>query len=157
VVEGKEDELCFYDIGRTLKVWLLHGSQIFDTDLPGVFDIASSPIISVLMPPSGNDVSDGTVESISLTYDMGQVDSILADLIAKYGQQPDCEKSTKRTGIGVPVDSLECTWKTPWGIVWFDAPSTKIDTLSVHAATTKYWEEVLEQQRKESDKRKAEF
>jgi hypothetical protein len=153
-VEGKPDELCFYYIS-----WLPHLVKVRH-GVEVVGDYEHDPIIEVLMPAGSTDVADGTIESIMLDYDIGQADSILAALkekYGKYGQQPKCEKSVKRTGIGVPVDSLECTWQLPWGIVWVDAPSTKIDILTVNAATTKSEEEALERQRKQSDKRKAEF
>jgi hypothetical protein len=158
-VEGRWDEFCFRDIDHDVfgvpangatpgAIWwveLLHGLLSVGSENK------TKDIIQVLMPAHSKNAADGDIESVQLEYDMGQADSILAALKSKYGQQPDCEKSAMRTGMGVPVDSLECTWKMPWGSVSFNEPWTKISNMSASARTTRFDEYLAEKKRKESN------
>jgi hypothetical protein len=157
---GKNNS-CFYDTGPTLGsesealVNIFRGFSVIDAhELPS--DRRDCSVI-VFMPAGSRLVADGTIESVGLEYKMAEVSNIMDDLKAKFGHQPFCEKAALRTGLGIPIDSLRCTWKTPWGLVSFRAPDTKIDTLSVDASTTKYIDFAIEQQRKDSAKRRSQF
>ena len=107
----------------------------------------------MFLPAQTVDVESGTIESVSLEFDISESSRILTDLKTKYGQQPTCEEGKVRNGLGVSIDSLECIWKTPWGSVRFSEPSRRVDKLSVTAHTVKFVEFAAEKERK----RKSEF
>lgn len=148
-VDGKWDEFCFYDPfesspglpSDSMIVWLLHGMEKISTD--------GHNAVGLLMPIVSRDAASGTIESVTLHYDMSEASRILGELKAKYAEQPFCEEVPMRTGIGIPINSTSCSWEMPWGVVLFHAPREKIDRLQVTVFTNRFLEHQAEIKKKE--------
>jgi hypothetical protein len=148
---GKFDgiEACYDDLGDYKGDSGKHSMLVFEDE--------TSYAIVVLLSTTSDDVSDGTIEVVSLEYQYPkEVNSVLSALKGKYGQG-SCSTEEKRTGIGLPIKAMSCAWQPSWGLIVLDSPGSTLNDLTVTASTTKILDYQGHRQEEDYRKKKSEF
>ena len=79
---------------------------------------------------------DHTVEHVSMFRSTGDAEEIIVTLKQKYGAPTSCTMQHARTGVGITVSDVKCTWHLSWGHIVV-TPSDTVNTMVVSAWTNR--------------------
>lgn len=67
--------------------------------------------LTILFPNDSETIGDATVEGVTIEMAAGNPQGVISGVKQKWGPPSSCHTTPMRTGLGIPIARLSCSWK----------------------------------------------